>query len=199
MTLKYVGPKPLISASGVEFDHNKEDKFVYLSIVAELIRALDHEYIEDKRYTYITGQKPLDADTIFSIIRTYNSELDQEIADRQKHIEIEIASELERARNHRILCDEECQVLVKNIELLRPYRIQRALNKAVYYSGIDILAHIIQKGHIDHITAPMYSIFSHVFHSIEGALKKLHPPIDSTIDIYEENGHLSVQLKLKKI
>lgn len=199
MTLKYVGPKPLISASGVEFDHNKEDKFVYLSIVAELIRALDHEYVEDKRYTYITGQKPLDSDIIFSIIRTSDSALEQEIADRQAHIEAEILSDLERAHNHRILCDEECQVLVKNIELLRPYRIQRALNKTVYYSGIETLARFIQKGHIDHITAPMYPLFNHVFHSIEGALKKLHPPIDSSIDIYEENGHLAVQLKIKKI
>jgi len=36
MTLKYVGPKPLISHTGIEFDKNKEDKYVYLPIVAKL-------------------------------------------------------------------------------------------------------------------------------------------------------------------
>lgn len=199
MTLKYVGPKPLISVSGVIFDNNKEDKFVFLSIVAELIRALDHEYIEGERYISITGQKPLDANIIFSIIRTYDPALEQEIADRKADREKEIGSQIEHAKGNRLLCDEECQVLIKNIELLRTYNIQRTINKSVYYSGINTLARLIQKGHISHITAPMYATFAHVFHSIQGALKKLHPPIDSNIDVYEEDGHLNVQLKLKSI
>lgn len=197
MTLKYVGPKPLISASGVEFDHNKEDKFVYLSIVAELIRALDHEYVEGERYVSVTGQKPLDTDTILNVIRSYDPALDQEIADRKAEREQEINTQIEHAGANRLLCDEECQVLVKNIELLRDYRIHRTINKAVYYSGINSLARIIQKGHIDHITAPMYATFMHVFHSLQGALKKIRPPIDSSIDIYEKEGHLNVQLNLK--
>ncbi|MDO9056077.1 MAG: hypothetical protein Q7U69_05970, partial [Sulfuricurvum sp.] len=104
--------------------------------------------------------------------------------------------ELERAHSNRVLCEEERDVLVKNIELLRSYRINRSINKTVYYSAISSLAHIIQKGHIDTIFAPMFPKFTHVFHSIQGALVKLHPPIDSTIDIYEENGHLNVRLDI---
>lgn len=196
LTLKYAGPKPLISVSGIEFDHNKEDKFVYLSIVAELIQALDHEYIPDKSYSCVTGQKPLTPETILSLIRRYDTVLDQEMADRQKIAEEEISSELERVHENRLLSDEEREVLIKNIELLRSYRIQRAINKTVYYSGINTLGQIIKKGHIDHISAPMYTIFLHVFHSIQGVLSKLHPPIDSAIDIYETDGHLSVQLKI---
>ncbi len=52
MTLKYVGSKPIISFTGIELDKNKEDKFVYLGIVVELLKALDHSYIEDKSYIY---------------------------------------------------------------------------------------------------------------------------------------------------
>ena len=52
MTLKYVGPKPIISHTSIEFDENKEDKYVYLSVVAQLIQALDHDYIDDKSYVY---------------------------------------------------------------------------------------------------------------------------------------------------
>jgi len=199
MTLKYVGPKPLISVTGVEFDHNKEDKFVYLSIVAELIQALDHEYAKDQRYTCVTGQRPLTPDMILSLLRSRDSDLAQEISDREAIATAEINSEIEHAHHNRLLNEEEREVLIKNIELLRSYRIQRAINKTVYYSGITSLAHIIQKGDIDYIAAPMYAIFVHVFHSIEGALQKLRPPIDSRIDIYEENGHLNVQLKLKHI
>jgi len=196
MSLKYAGPKPLISAHGITFDLNKDDKFIYLSIVAELIQALNHEYEGGKRYTYLTSNKPMDTDRILEVIRQNDPMLDQEINDRQKIVEQEISDELERATTNRVLCDEECSVLVKNIELLRTYRINRSINKTVYYSGITSLAHIIQKGHIDTIFAPMFPKFNHVFHSIQGALVKLHPPIDSTIDIYEENGHLNIRLDI---
>jgi len=196
MSLKYAGPKPLISAHGVTFDLNKEDKFIYLSIVAELIQALNHDYVDGERYTYLTSKKPLDTDSIINLIRLNDPLLDQEIQDRQEIAEQEIEEELEHARSNRVLCEEECNVLVKNIELLRDYRIHRSINKTVYYSGITSLAHIIQKGHIDRIIAPMFPKFNHVFHSIQGALVKLHPPIDSQIDIYEHEGHLQVRLEI---
>lgn len=196
MSLKYAGPKPLISAHGVTFDLNKEDKFIYLSIVAELIQALNHDYIEGERYTYLTSKKPLDTDSIIELIRLNDPLLDQEIKDRQKIAEQEIVEEIEHAHSNRILCEEECNVLVKNIELLHDYRVCRSINKTVYYSGITSLAHIIQKGHIDRIIAPMFPKFNHVFHSIQGALVKLHPPIDSVIDIYEHEGHLHVRLEI---
>lgn len=197
MILEYAGPKPLISAHGIEFDHNKEDKFVYLSIAAELIQALDHEYIEDRKYSCVTGQRPLTPETILALIRRYDPELDREIEERRALIEEEIASQIKHAQENRLLSEVECQVLINNIELLRAYRVQRSINKTVYYSAISTLARIIQKGHIEHITAPMYAKFFHVFHSIQGALNKLHPAIDSTIDIYTEEAHLNVKLKIR--
>lgn len=196
MPLKYAGPKPLISAHGVSFDLNKEDKFVYLSIVAELIQALNHEYEGGKRYTYLASNKPMDTDRIIDLIRQNDPQLDQEIQNRQKIAEGEIEEELKHAHANKVLCEEEKEVLVKNIELMRNYLISRSINKTVYYSGITSLAHIIQKGHIDTIFAPMFPKFQHVFHSIQGALLKLHPAIDSNIDIYEEDGHLSIRLDI---
>lgn len=196
MTLQYAGPKPLISAHGITFDLNKEDKFAYLSIVAELIKALSHEYLDGKSYSYITSGKPLETEEILSLIRSIDPNLEQEVKNRQEIVEKEIREELDRANSNRVICDEECHVLIKNIELLRQYRINRSINKTVYYSGIDSLANIIKASHIDHISAQMFPKFHHVFHSIQGALGKLHPPVDSTIDIYEENGHLTVRLNI---
>jgi hypothetical protein len=43
----------------------------------------------------------------------------------------------------------------------------------------------------------MYPKFLHVLHSIQGSLRALHPPVDSSIDIYEQQGHLVVQLKIQ--
>lgn len=199
MTIKYVGPRALISVSGIDFDHKKEDMYVYTSIVAELLRSLDHEYVEGERYVSVTGGRPLPPDAILSTIRTYDPTLEETLAQRSRESEAQIAEEITRARENRLLTPEEREVLIRNIELMRSYRIQRSINKSVYYSGINSLAHVIKKGHIDYITAPMFPIFMHVFHSVQGVLGKLHPPLDSEIDIFEEHGHLNVRLKLKNL
>lgn len=102
MSLKYAGPKPLISAHGITFDLNKDDKFIYLSIVAELIQALNHEYVGGERYTHVTAKKPMDVDSILELIRRNDPLLDQEIQDRQKIVEQEIQEELERAYSNRV-------------------------------------------------------------------------------------------------
>lgn len=196
MRLQYAGPKPLISSHGIEFDLNKEDKFVYLSIVAELILALDHEYVDDKRYIYMTSGKPLDCERIYSLIRSHDTGLDNEISERQRIVYAEIEEEVERARTNKLLCEEEREVLLKNIEIMRTYRISRAINKTVYYSGIASIAKIVKNGHIDHISAPMFPKFLHVFHSVQGVLSKLRPPVDSSVDIFEEDGHLQARLNI---
>lgn len=199
MPLQYAGPKPLISAHGITFDLNKEDKFAYLSIVAELIQALDHNYQADERYTYLAKAEPLNADIIFNLIKSKDATLMDQIDERRKIVENEITDELKRAHENKILGEEERNVLIRNIELMRDYQMSRSVNKAVYYAGINVIANEIKQGHIDYIKAPMFQKFMHVFHSIQGALNKLHPPMNSNIDIYEEEKHLHIRLEIKAI
>ena len=197
MRLQYASPKPLISSHGIEFDLNKEDKFVYLSIVAELIQALNHEYEEDRRYVFMTSGKPLDNDRILATIKAHDPRIEEKVAERQKIVETEIADELERARTNRVICEEEREVLIKNIELMRQYRVRRSLNKTVYYSAIESIAGLIKRERIDQISAPMYPKFHHVFHSLQGVLAKLRPPVESAINIYEVDGHLQTRLEIR--
>lgn len=197
ITLKYVGPKALFSVSGISFDNSKEDKFIYLSIVAELIEALDHEYASDQRYIVETGNKPLDENILLNLIRKRPSNLDEQIEYWAAKTTQEIDDDITRARNNPILSVEERQVLENNLEILRPYRLQRSINKSIYYAGVKLLASIIKQSGIQYITTPMYPKFLHVLHSVQGALRALHPSVDSTIDIYEEQGHLLIQLKIQ--
>jgi hypothetical protein len=197
MQLTYSGPKALISSHGISFDVAKDDKYIYLSMLAELIIALNHEYIEDKRYSYLASNKPLNSDQILSQIRECDPLLDEDITNRKNIAENEIDEELERAHNNHLLNSEEREILIKNISMMRDYNINRAINKAVYYSGLNSLAIIIKKGHINTISAPMIPKFTHVLHSLQGALLKLHPRIESTIDIYEHQGHITVNLSIK--
>lgn len=196
VTLKYVGPKALFSVSGISFDNSKEDKFIYLSILAELIEALDHEYASDQRYVVETGNKPLDEHILLDLIRKRPSNLDEQIEYWAAKTTQDIDDDIKRARNNLILSAEERQVLENNLEILRPYRLQRSINKSIYYAGVKLLASIIKQSGIQYITTPMHPKFLHVLHSVQGALRALHPSVDSALDIYEEQGHLLIQLKI---
>lgn len=196
ITLKYAGPKALFSVSGISFDNSKEDKFVYLSVLAELIEALDHEYASDQRYVVETGHKPLDETILMELIRKRPSNLDEQIEYWSAKTTQEIDDDIKRARQNLVLSAQERQVLEDNLEILRPYRLQRSINKSIYYTGINLLASIIKQSGIQYITTPMYPKFLHVLHSVQGSLRAMHPPVDSSIDVYEDKGHLAVQMKI---
>jgi hypothetical protein len=157
---------------------------------------LDHEYTSDQRYVVETGNKPLDEHIMLDLIRKRPSNLDEQIEYWTTKTTQEIDDDIKRARNNPILSAQERQVLENNLEILRPYRLQRSINKSVYYAGINLLAYIIKKSGIKYVITPMYPKFLHVLHSVQGALRALHPPVDSKIDIYEEKGHLVIELKI---
>ena len=194
-TLKYVGPKPIISHRGIEFDLNKEDKFVYLGVVAELIKALDHDYIEDKRYVYKEKKDFLGTD-IETFLRNYCDNLDG-LLDKTKHdIEDEISDNIKRANDSETLSDEDKEILKNNIHIMHDYMLQRAVNKSVYYCALGVLADIVKKDHIDYITTPMVHKYVHVLHSLQGVLMAEKFPIDTKLDIYKEKGELLATLKV---
>ena len=57
--LEYVGPKPLISHRGIDFDKNQDDKFNVLPVLIELIKALDHDYLKTNNTPLKPTQKSL--------------------------------------------------------------------------------------------------------------------------------------------
>jgi len=195
MTLKYIGPKPTISYTGIEFDTNKEDKFVYLGIVTELIKALDHPYIEDKTYVYEEKHEPSDAEVINNLQKLCPNF--DELLDKTNHnIEEEIEHNLQRAHESKVLEEAEKEVLLNNINLMHDYMIQRSVNKKVYYCAMNILADIVKKDHISYIKTPFTEKFMHVLHSLQGTLVEEKYPIDTKLDIFKKNDKLFIKLKV---
>ncbi len=199
MNIKFVGPKPIISQSGISFDNNKDDKFVYLNIAVQLLKAFDHDYIDNKVYTYNTQNKRLSNDEIYDGILHYCHDVRDVIEAHKKHAEAEVENDLQRARDNMLLSDDERGVLVKNITMMHDYVIQRAVNKAVYYRVVNELAAELKHDRIDYLIAPMFQNFAHIFHSVQGVFQKQKAPVDSAIDIYEEEGKLLVKLKIKNL
>ena len=196
MTLKYAGPKPIISHTGIEFDNNKEDKYVYINIVLQLLKALNHEYFENKRYIYrVDSNRILDIELI-SEIKKYCPNLNT-LMDKQNHnIEEEVEHQLKRAHENYVLDDVSKKVLENNINIMHEYLIQRSVNKAVYYCLIDALAELLKKDNIDYVITPMFQNYFHVLHSVQGSLERQKFPIDTSLEIYKDKGELLVKLKV---
>ncbi|MCK4737479.1 MAG: hypothetical protein KAT10_02890 [Sulfurimonas sp.] len=196
MELKYVGPKPIISHSGIDFDNNKEDKFVYLNIVVQLLKSLNHEYIKDKVYTYNTESDRLCNDEIYQQLIQYCPHMQQLMAKENHNIQEEIEHNIQRAHENEILSNEDKEALENNIKMMQEYLTQRSINKSVYYCAIDALAELVKEDHIDYIIVPMFQTFAHVLHSIQGSLKKQKLPIDTKLEIYQEDNKLLAKLKV---
>jgi hypothetical protein len=194
MPIKYVGPKVLISKSGIEFDTNKEDKYVYLNIALQLLKAIDHEYIEDRLYTYTTDNERVSDDEMSHLVKAHCPDAEALMARASQRSEAYVSNLLKRARENRVIDEVEREVLIKNIRLMHSYIVQRGVNKAVYYCIIEELAEKLKGEHIDYVITPFYQTFAHVLHSVQGVLIAQRFPINSNIEIFEEEGRLMIKL-----
>ena len=195
MTIKYAGPKAIISHTGIDFDTNKEDKYVYLDIALQLVEALDHDYLENKTYVH-TLEKRLSNDEIVTLLKKRCPSFDDLINSTDHETEDLLDEDMQRAHKNKVLNDEEKDVLEKNISLMHDYMLQRSINKRAYYCVIGLLADIAAKGHIDKITLPMQQNYAHVLHSLQGILRKEKKPIDTDMSIYEKDKKLYVTLNI---
>lgn len=199
MQLKYAGPKPIISHTSIEFDSNKEDKYVYLNIVIQLIKALNSENLKGNTYKYHADTKRLDTDELYNELKKYCTNLNELIEKENHEVEDDIEHDLKRADESRVLSEDEKETLENNIEIMHDYLIQRSINKAVYYCAIEKLADIIANAHIEYIVVPMFEKFTHVLHSVQGILLKQKNPIDTELEIFKEDGELFSKLKVVKL
>ncbi len=196
MELKYVGPKPIISHTGIEFDNNKEDKYAYLNIVVQLLKALSHDYFEGKTYYYESNTSRFDKNDLEKELKKFCPDMGSLMEKENHDIEEEIFHNLQRAHENSVLNDENKEILENNLKIMHDYLVQRSINKSVYYCAIDALAELLKKDNIDHIIVPMFQKYAHVLHSIQGSLSKQKFPIDTKIDIYQENGKLLAKLQV---
>ncbi len=196
MELKYVGPKPIISHTGIEFDNNKEDKYAYLNITLQLLKALSHDYFEDRKYTYQANTQRYSNAELLHNLKEYCPNISSLMEYRNHDTEEEIEHNIERANENSILNAENREVLKDNIEIMHDYLLQRSVNKAVYYCAINALAALLKKDNIDYIVVPMFQKFAHVLHSVQGSLREQKFPIDTKLEIYQENGNLLVKLQV---
>ena len=197
MKLRYVGPKPIISHTGIQFDNNKDDKYSYLNIAIQFIKAIDHSYIENRIYNYDINSKRLSDMELEDEIKRICPDIETILEKQNHNIEDEIEHNLQRAHENKILSEVDKETLENNIKIMHDYMVQRSINKSVYYCVIGTLAEILKRDNIDYLVAPMFQSFNHVFHSVQGVLKRLKYPIDTDLQVYMQDGKLYTKLMVK--
>ncbi len=196
MQIKYVGPKPLISKTGISFDPEYDDRYTYLNITVQLLQALDHDYFEDKTYQYAVDNRRLRDNDILEGLQKYCGALEPIVNAAVAHEKSIIEDELKRAEENIIISDIEKEALIKNIKMMTAYRLQYATNDALYRCAIQELANHVKKDHIDYVVVPMFQRFAAVLHAVQDELQSQKFPIDTKMDIYEHHGSLMARMQV---
>jgi len=196
--IAYAGPKVLFSEHGINFDNNKEDKFVYLNIATQLHQALSHEHEPNQIYQYSTDSKRLSSEEIMAYFQTIFSDSKVLLEIAQKEADEFIDHEKHRAVIRNDLNEIATKAWLANIQLMQKYVKQRRFNKAIYYQIINSLGKLVIKHNVTQINTPMYQKFVHVLHSLKGVLKNSKPSLDSTVEFYDNKGVLEVRLMIKR-
>ncbi|QOP45602.1 hypothetical protein [Sulfurimonas paralvinellae] len=194
--LAYVGPKPLISHRGIEFDKNQDDKFNYLPVLIELIKALDHDYFEDKQYTFLAHPQELTNTELMQNLSKYCPDLEDLIQKEFSKVDQHITDELKRVRESKTLDIEEKTVFENNLKIMHDYLIHFSVNQAVYTCALKKLAELVAKDHIDYINVPLFQKYAYVLHDLQAVLKDQKHPIDTQLDFIEKDEKVTARLRV---
>jgi hypothetical protein len=199
MKLEYSGPKVMINPHGVFFDNNKRDKFEYLNVVTHLLKALNHDYIQEKTYTYQSSDFNFNNKELLDIVVEFSPDALHLAKEHISHAQLHINEMIVHATQNHIIDKDTKEAYIENIKLMRNYMLQRTFNKSIYYSAINALATLVKNDNIDNIIAPFGHNFAHVFYSLESILGHQRIPIDINIEMYEEEGKILTKLQIVNI
>lgn len=195
MEIQYAGPRPLISHHGVSFKDGKEDKYVYLMIALQILKAIDNDFEEKKSYSYDLKTKRLSNDEMLKILLSYDKNLEKIAQDEALSYEQKLDEEVVQVEENTTIKAIEKDIWIKNLNLMKQYRIQRAVNKIYYMHAIEFIAQVIKQQAIKEIDTPFYEKYWHVLQTIEGQFSSVKTPISTQLKIEpNKDGFLTAKL-----
>ena len=189
LKVQYVGPRVEISNHGVAYRKSKEDKYVYLMSALEILKDIDNDHKRKKLYSHHFENKILEEEVLHSILKCYESSVKEKVEEEGLQYEQKLQYEIETIQNLPHLTDIDKEVWIKNIELMKVYKIQRAVNKRCYIHCIQNIIQVIQHQKIKEITTPFNKRFFHVLNSIRGALITGRPSLDAKVRGENDKGN----------
>lgn len=198
MKIKYTGPRPHITQHGITFKEGKDDKYVYLTIAIQILKAINNDFSQKKSYSYDANTKRMEDEQIVSFLHTYENTLEDDVKKERIRYEQKLDEEIESVKNRLNLKEEEKVAWVNNLEIMRDYRIQRAVNKIFYMHTIKEIAKVIHREKIKEIDTPFFEKFWHVLRTIEGELMSFKNPLQSELSVIKDKeDNLTARLVIK--
>lgn len=180
--VQYAGPKVEISHHGVKYNDAKDDKYVYLVVALEILQGIDNDYEGRQSYTHHFENKVLEDEVLHKILSSYEDHLEERVEEEERNYELMIEHEIDHVQDMHHLTKVDKEVWIKNIELMKAYRIQREINKIYYGHCIQDILQVIKKKEIKELTTPFNKDFFHVMNTINNVL---------STDIYGKNTKLT--------
>lgn len=197
LKVKYVGPHVDISQHGINYKKDKEDKYVYLMVALEVLKDIDNDYEQKASYSHCFTLGTFDEETLHTMLQSYEAEVEAHVEHEYESYQEKIKHEIDFVKGLSHLKAIEKEVWVKNIELMKSYRLQRAINKIYYTHCIENIRKLfIHKG-IKELMTPFNKDFFHVINSLKGVLITGKPSLDATV-VEERNkeGDMCIVLRI---
>ena len=195
MKIKYAGPRPQISHHGVSFKEGKEDKYVYLMIALQILKAIDKDYEDKKSYSYDLKTQRLSNEEMLTIITSYNPNLEKIAQKEAADYGLKLDEEVKDVENNSTLSEVEKNIWINNLNIMKEYRIQRAVNKIYYMHAIEFIADVIKREGIKEIDTPFYEKYWHVLQTIEGQFADTKTPISTELKVEpDKEGRLTARM-----
>ena len=199
MKVQYVGPRVEISHHGISYKKSKEDKYIYLMVALEILKDIDNNYALKRRYIHPYNTTPLKESELHNVLSYYEKNVEAHVEKEEQRYEEKIKHEIEYVTGLIHLSDIEKEVWIKNIELMRKYRIQRAINKIYYVHCIQNIREIIIHKKIEELSTPLNKHFFHVLNSLRGSLIEGIPSKDATvIEKTDKDNNMMIILNIKQ-
>ena len=194
MQLKYVGDLPIVSKGGVGFDHTQQDKFTYLQAAAELLEALSYGETETTQHLYNVESKRLSDSELYTLLHKHIKDMEEVVAFRDKKAEKYVRELTQRVESNDVLTLDEKSAWLGNISLMKDYFYQYVTNETAYEAALDALGDEVHSAKVKEITVPMFKNYAMVLNDLRGVLEKRKAPIDSDIEIKEQQENLVAKL-----
>jgi len=198
LKVKYVGPRVEISHHGINYKKDKEDKYVYLMVALEILRDIDNDYEKQASYAHCYESHILDESEVHTLLKMYEEDVEVHVNSEYTRYEEKIKHELAFVKGLSHLSDLEKEVWMKNIEIMKSYRLQRAVNKIYYEHCITNIRKLIVHKKIKELITPFNKDFFHVINSLKGQLITGKPSLDAAVveEMNKEN-EMCIKLSIK--
>lgn len=192
MELKYVGDLPLVSHHGVCFDKSHPDKFIYLHAVLELLEALSYGATEATEHLYTVEHKEIKEKELLADLEKYLPDLEELERLHQQKAHAFVQELEEKVQEAPALNNDEREVYIKNIEMMKEYYYQYVTNETVYEAAIESLALEIKEAKIEFLEVPAFRNYGIVLKDLKDYMEQMKAPIDTDIEFLKQDRGIHI-------